>query len=48
MTRMRRKVKVLVGLALVWVTGAVYVIHSNRHEVGALNTFTIVYHFKFA
>ena len=33
----------LVGLALVWVTGAVYVIHSNRHEVGALNSFTVIH-----
>lgn len=29
---MRRKVKVLVGLALVWMTGAFYLLHSNKHE----------------
>ena len=33
MTRMRRKVKVLAGLALVWVSGALYILHSNSHEV---------------
>ena len=33
LTRMRRKVKVLAGLALVWVSGALYILHSNSHEV---------------
>jgi len=30
--KMRRKVKVLAGLALVWVSGALYILHSNSHE----------------
>ena len=25
--------KVLAGLALVWVSGALYILHSNSHEV---------------
>ena len=33
MTRMRRKVKVVAGLALIWVSGALYILHSNSHEV---------------
>ena len=37
MTRMRRKVKVLAGLALVWVSGALYILHSNSHEVRAFS-----------
>ena len=34
--KMRRKVKVLAGLALVWVSGALYILHSNSHEVSCL------------
>ena len=30
---MRRKVKVVLVLALVWISGAVYLIQGNRHEV---------------
>ena len=37
LTRMRRKVKVLAGLALIWVSGALYILHSNSHEVRALS-----------
>ena len=33
---MRRKVKVLAGLALVWVSGALYILHSNSQEVSWL------------
>ena len=30
---MRRKVKLVMVTALVWITGAVYLIQTNRHEV---------------
>ena len=42
LTRMRRKVKVLAGLALVWVSGALYILHSNSHEVSFIFSLVLI------